>query len=210
MIDLPKATLVRRRLPKETVYRNLVLTSAVKEKFVSDVEAIFIENSLTAANLNLGESSGVEEILVVLVKLKTGKCDDRILEVLARENPHKLVFLLEHENLRQLALYYGRLYKTDWMNESEIQLNARGLTLEQIYEGFVEQIALGNEQATNVEHLSIAQRLKLQDRIVKLQAEIRKLENETWKEPQPRRKYEKFEKVKKMSEEVEKLKRGEI
>ena len=49
----PSATRVHRRMPKEAFYKRLTLTTALKEKFVSDVDRIFIENSLTMDNLRL-------------------------------------------------------------------------------------------------------------------------------------------------------------
>ena len=37
MLDLPEATRVHKRLPKEDFYKRLSLTAALKEKFVADV-----------------------------------------------------------------------------------------------------------------------------------------------------------------------------
>ena len=53
MIDFPTATVVHRRMPKEAFYKHLAITKMLKEKFVSDVDRIFVENSLTKDNLNL-------------------------------------------------------------------------------------------------------------------------------------------------------------
>lgn len=51
MIDFPTATAVHRRLPKEAFYKHLPLTKALKAKFVSDVERIVVENSLTGVSI---------------------------------------------------------------------------------------------------------------------------------------------------------------
>ena len=79
MIDLPAATVVHRRLPKEAFYKKLALNTAMKDKFVSDVESIFVENSLTKDNLNLADDSEVKEILVLSLTLKKQDFDDKIL-----------------------------------------------------------------------------------------------------------------------------------
>lgn len=65
MIDFPKSTVVRRRLPKEAFYQHLSLTATLKARFVSDVEQIQVENSLTQRNLNLENKSDIKEILLL-------------------------------------------------------------------------------------------------------------------------------------------------
>lgn len=210
MIDLPAATVVHRRLPKEAFYKKLALNTAMKDKFVSDVESIFVENSLTKDNLNLADDSEVKEILVLSLTLKKQFFDDKILEVIARQNPHKLVFLMKFAEQSQLALYSGKLYKTNWQNDNEQQhLSANGFTLEQIYNNFIEQIALFDERAEKREDRSINERLALQEQILKLEQRIKKLEADTWKEQQPRKQFDMFTKLKKYKEELENLKHGQ-
>ena len=207
---MPAATVVHRRLPKEAFYKKLALNTAMKDKFVSDVESIFVENSLTKDNLNLADDSEVKEILVLSLTLKKQFFDDKILEVIARQNPHKLVFLMKFAEQSQLALYSGKLYKTNWQNDNEQQhLSANGFTLEQIYNNFIEQIALFDERAEKVEDCSINERLALQEQILKLEQRIKKLEADTWKEQQPRKQFDMFTKLKKYKEELENLKHGQ-
>ena len=109
MIDFPSNTAVHRKLPKEAFYKHLPLTPTLKSKFVSDVESIFVENSLSAESLNLGAESEVKEILLLRISLKKADFDAKIIEAIARQNPHKLIFLLAHEDRRQLAVYSGKL-----------------------------------------------------------------------------------------------------
>ena len=65
MINFPDATYIHRRMPKEAFYKRLSLTTALKDKFISDVDRIYIENSLTKDNLNLTADSEVKEILLL-------------------------------------------------------------------------------------------------------------------------------------------------
>ena len=53
MIDFPAATAVHRKMPKEAFYKHLPLTKPLKDKFVSDVDRIYVENSLTRETLTL-------------------------------------------------------------------------------------------------------------------------------------------------------------
>ena len=109
-----------KRLPKEAFYRHLALTNALKEKFVSDVDRIMVENSFTKQTLNLTASAETKEILLLSVRLKKQEFDGKVTEAIARQNKHRLVFLLCFESRRQLALYYGKLYRTPWMEASDV------------------------------------------------------------------------------------------
>lgn len=101
MIDFPATTAVHRRMPKEAFYKHLPLTKVLKEKIVSDVDKIFVENSLTKDNLNLTAESEIKEILLVSLFLKKQEFDAEIIEALATQNPHKLIFLLIYEHSGQ-------------------------------------------------------------------------------------------------------------
>ena len=151
MINFPDATYIHRRMPKEAFYKRLSLTTALKDKFISDVDRIYIENSLTKDN-----------------PLKKQEFDGKVVEAIARQNPHQLVFLLTYEDQRQLAIYHGKLYRTEWMPDEELKLDAHGFSLEEIWNGLIEQIALYEERASSSERLSIDQRLALQEKILKL------------------------------------------
>ena len=70
MIDFPAATVVHRRMPKEAFYKHLPLTKVLREKFISDVDRVFVENSLTKDNLNLTAESEIKEILLLALFFK--------------------------------------------------------------------------------------------------------------------------------------------
>ena len=149
MINFPDATYIHRRMPKEAFYKRLSLTTALKDKFISDVDRIYIENSLTKDNLNLTADSEVKEILLLSITLKKQEFDGKVVEAIARQNPHQLVFLLTYEDQRQLAIYHGKLYRTEWMPDEELKLDAHGFSLEEIWNGLIEQIALYEERWKN-------------------------------------------------------------
>lgn len=208
MMDFPAATAVHRRLPKEAFYQHLPLTAALKEKFVSDVDRLYVENSLTKENLHLAADSEIKEILLLAISLKKQAFDAKIVEAIARQNPHKLVFHLTYGDSCQLALYHGKLYRTDWMPSGEAALSARGYSLDQIWDGLIEQIALYEEWAEGAAGRSIEERLALQERIVKLEKLIAKTEAAAWKEQQPKKRFELYSKLQGLKKELEGLKNG--
>ena len=208
MIAFPAATAVHRRLPKEAFYKHLPLTKILKEKFVSDVDRIVVENSFTKENLNLAADAEIKEIMLLSISLKSQEFDGKVIEAIARQNPHKLVFLLSFENQQQLAVYHNKLYRTLWMNHDEIALKLQGYSLDEIWDSFIEQIALHEECAKQTEDLSIEDRLALQDQILKLEKQIDKTENAMWKEQQPKKKFELHSRLREYQKKLEDLKHG--
>lgn len=206
MIDFPAATAVHRRLPKEAFYKHLPLTTALKDKFVSDVDRITVENSLTKENLNLAADGEIQEILLLSISLKKQEFDARIVEAIARQNPHKLVFHLTFGDTSQLALYHGKLYRTAWMPEAEVALSAKGYSLDEIWAGLIEQIALQEERTQVPAGRSIEERLALQEQILKLEKLIAKTEAAAWKEPQPKKRFELYQRVQEYKRTLEILK----
>lgn len=205
MIEFPVSTRVHRRLPKEAFYKHLTLTAVLKEKFVTDVERIDMENSLSNRSLNLDTPSEIQEILVLCITLTKEDFDGRILEAIAKQNEHKLLFVLSCGEKQSLALYHNKLYNTSWKNENEISLTLNGSSLDEIWSSFVEQTALYEEQAENVDSLSIDERLALQEQITKLEKLIAKTEKSAWKEQQPKKKFELYSKLKQYQKELQKL-----
>ncbi len=205
MTEFPVSTRVNRRVPKEAFYKHLTLTAALKDKFVTDVDRIVIENSLSNGSLNLNAQSEIKEILVLSVTLKKQEFDGKIVEAIAKQNPHKLLFVLVFEDMKKLALYHSKLYNTDWTNENEISLKLNGSSLDEIWQSFIEQTALYRERAENSGSLSIDERLARQERITKLEKLIEKTEKSAWKETQPKKKFELYSKLKGYKSELEQL-----
>lgn len=208
MIEFPTATAVHRRLPKEAFYKHLPLTKILKEKFVSDIDRIMVENSFTKENLNLASDAEIKEIMLLSISLKNRIFDGKIIEAIARQNPHKLVFLLSFENQKLLAIYHNKLYRTLWMDHDEITLKLQGYSLDEIWDSFIEQIALYEERTEQTEDLSIEHRLEIQDQILKLEKQIYKIENAMWKEQQPKKKFELHTRLREYQKKLEDLKHG--
>ena len=208
MIEFPAATAVHRRLPKEAFYKHLPLTKILKEKFVSDVDRIVVENSFTKENLNLASDAEIKEIMLLSISLKSQEFDGKVIEAIARQNPHKLVFLLSFENQQQLAVYHNKLYRTLWMKHDEIALKLQGYSLDEIWDSFIEQIALYEERAEQTDAFSIEDRLAIQDQILKLEKQIDKTENAMWKEQQPKKKFALHTRLREYQKKLEDLKHG--
>ncbi|MCH3949361.1 MAG: DUF4391 domain-containing protein [Acidaminococcus sp.] len=207
MIEFPKTTYVHRKMPKEAFYKHLSLPVKLKDEFVSDISRLYVEYILTKENLNLERESDIKEIIVMLIELKKNNYDKKTLEIIARQNPHKLLFILSYNDERQCALYQGKLYQTNWKQESEVKIAVEGFSLDDIWNHFVEQVALINEEAVP-DSMNIAERLKRQEQIEVLNEQIKKMEALTWKERQPKKKFELYTRLKGYKKELEEIKNG--
>ena len=208
MIDFPAATTVHKRMPKEAFYKHLSMTKVLKEKFISDVDRIFVENSLTKDSLNLTAESKIEEILLLSLFLKKQEFDAKIIEAIAKQNLHKLIFLLIYEDNRQMAIWYNKLYRTKWMSLADTELKAQGFSLDEIWDSFIEQIAVYEEHSKAAEGLSIDERLAMQQQIIKLEKQIQRTEAAAWKEQQPKKQFELYQRMQMYKNKLEELKNG--
>lgn len=208
MIEFPAATMVHRRIPKEAFYRHLSLTKGLKDKFVSDVDRIVVENSFTKENLNLSSDAEIKEIMLLSISLKKQEFDGKVIEAIARQNHHKLIFMLVFEDKRQLAVYHHKLYRTLWLDNDETVLNLQGYSLDAIWDSFIEQIALGEEQVEHKANLPVEERLVIQEQIQKLERQINKTKSAMWKEIQPKKKFELHTRLRDYQQKLENLKNG--
>lgn len=208
MIDFPESTIVHRWLPKEAFYKHLALAATLKTRFVTDVDRIVVENSLTRKNLNLAKDSEIKEIMLLSIVLKKQDFDGKIVEVIAHQNPHKLIFFLEYEKDCQLAVYHGRLYRTDWMKEQDLSLKLSGNTLNEIWDDLVRQVAVSSEAVLKQEGQTIDEQLKTQDEINRLNKLIKKTQTAAWKEQQPKKRFELYTELQNYKEQLEEITNG--
>lgn len=209
MIDFPGNTLVKRRLPKEAFYKHLPLSAALKSKFVSDVDCIILENSLTRKNLNLARDSEIKEIMLLSITFKKQNFDGKIVEAIARQNPHQLIFLLIYGDEFQLAVYQGRLYRTDWMKEKDLSLTLSGNTLDEIWDNLVRQTAISSKTVLSRKDQTVQEQLKMQDEINRLHMVIQKTEKAAWKEQQPKKRFELYTKLQGYKKQLEGITHGQ-
>lgn len=208
MINFPEATKVGKRIPKESFYKHLQLNTTLKDSFISDVDRIVVENSLTNDSLNLSTESDIGEILVLSMFLKKKEFDIKIIESIARQNPHKILFTVKFEDIYQYAIYQRKLYRTEWLDNESATFELKSYSLDYIWDGLVEQIALHEERASIDSSMTIEDRLAIQEQIIKLEKLIAKTETAAWKEQQPKKRFEIYSRLQNYKTQLEELKHG--
>ena len=154
MFQLPASTEFKRRIPKQTFYAKLTLAPEVKRAFAEQINTITWSNKISPETINLARSETVQEIQVFTIRLNQATLDARILQLIDKQIPYHIVFVLEYSNRQQAWVCYkeaslagsnafqvGVYYHTDWVNADELSLRIEGLSMEAAYEGFVRQIA---------------------------------------------------------------------
>ncbi len=155
------ATEFNKRIPKKKFYEQLEVTPEIKRVFVDQIKNIIWRNKIAPSTVNIAEGGKVTEIEVFEVQLTAQSLDEKILRQIDQGIPYPIVFVLHHEKQIQIWLAFkeaqnavGSIYKvvtyyhTDWLPEDSYTLDLKGLTIDQVYENLVREIA-GTELTHN-------------------------------------------------------------
>jgi len=156
MLDFPKSTVFNKRIPKQKFYVELSASSSLEQQFVKEINTIYWKNKLSPDTLNISAGTNVKEIEVFEITLKEQSISKNIIEIIDREIPYHLVFILRYKDLGQIWISFKEdiksreskfkvdsYYKSDWSKYDELSLVIEGLTLDKIYENFMLQVADG-------------------------------------------------------------------
>lgn len=216
MLGLPKATDFNKRIPKEKFYENLNVTPAVKRCFVEQIKVIYWRNKIAATTTNLAAGTTVNEIEVFEIKLKGSVLDECVLRQMDKEIPYHILFLLECDGKYQAWTAYkeassgntafkvNQYYHTDWMSEDELSLKLEGLSMDAVYESLVRQIARDALQTDSYE--SLKESVERSEKKKLLEKQIAALESKIRREKQLNRQMEMNMEIKRLRNEVGRIK----
>lgn len=195
MLRLPNGTIFNRRIPKQKFYENLSVTADLKRIFVEQMNGIYWRNKISPSTVNIAAGESVSEIEVIEIRLNQSRLDKRILQLIDREIPYHILFLLEYEGKVQAWIGYkeqsqngtaafipSAYYHTDWQAEDELSLRLEGLNLDAVYEAFIRQIA--GERLADKDRGDLKYAVTLDEQRQKLQKMITTLENKIRREKQ--------------------------
>lgn len=195
MIDLPQSTVFNRRIPKQKFYDNLTVTVELKRIFVEQINVIYWRNKISPTTVNIAAGKTVMEIEVIEMRLNQADIDKRILQLIDREIPYHIIFLLVFEERVQAWMGYkeqsqsgtasfkqGTYYNTEWQPVNEISLRIDGLSMDSVYEGFIRQIA--GERLDDIAGSDLKDAITRDEKRQKLRREIAILENKVHHEKQ--------------------------
>ena len=144
MLGLPRSTEVNRRVTKEKLYTNATLTTQVRDIIKDQIESVVWRNKLADNTIGVAAGETVKEIQVFEVVLRQRGLDKRVLPLIAKAIPYKILFVLTFCDEAQVCLEAsGTFYKTDWFSLDGFSLRFEGLNLDVVYESLARQIAGG-------------------------------------------------------------------
>lgn len=195
MFDLPSGTEFNRRIPKQKLYENSAVNAELKRLFTEQIKAIYWKNKIAPTTVNVAAGQTVTEIEIIEITLNQDGIDKRLLQLIGKEIPYHLLFLLVYNEKVQAWIGYkeqggdnkrtfktGIYYYTAWQSAEELSLHLDGHNMDAVYEGFIRRIAY--------ERLDAKPGLDLKDAIArgghqqKLQKEIAALEKKIHREKQ--------------------------
>ena len=179
MLNLPEITELHKPLPKTQIYKKFQFSNAQQTKFDADISRIDIVNEVSLRTIpSIQQGKKINSIYVLSVTLKTKDYDSKNIEKISKIIPQNLVFALQYEEEIQLAVFYEKIFVTEWMHESKAKLELKGFNFDEVWENIIKQIE-GGEWDSN---LSLSENIELKEKQEKLQKEIdvlkKKMKNE--------------------------------
>lgn len=201
MLSLPKSTEFNRRIPKQKFYENLSVTPELKRVFVDQISVIYWRNKLAATTLNVSQGERVTEVEIFEMKLNQPGIDTKVLQLIDKEIPYHILYLLEYHGEYQAWIGYkeqstakadtfkvNSYYHTDWAVLDKLPLRMEGLHMDEIYDNFIRQIAgerlLAKKSGETVAPASIREAIDRDNMLQKLQKQIVTLETKIKSEKQ--------------------------
>lgn len=168
------------------------------------VESVVWRNKLADSTIGVASGEDVKEIQVFEVALRQRGLDKRVLSVIAKAVPYKILFVLTFDDEAQAWIEAaGTFYHTDWHPLDGFTLKFEGLNLDAMYESLVRQIAGGRLGAGG----NVAEAVNRDKRRQRLEREIAALEKKILREKQFNRQIELNGELKRLRAELEVLTR---
>lgn len=109
----PEQAKLKRVVPKSRIYDAVGASTALKERFVREVDQIIWSYKLAPETVNLPATKAVPELQVFRLMLKDQELSNEVLRAIDRAVPFPLIFELEHEGKIQVAAARKRPSEAD-------------------------------------------------------------------------------------------------
>lgn len=197
----PSAAYFGRRVPKEKFYERANVNTALREKFVAEIDHVVWAYDLAQTTINLVGTDEVPDIAVFQVKAKGSDVSEQVLSAVDRSIPRPLIFEINRDvagkrETRMVAAHkrigagvpkISQYFSTGWQPaDTERQPLPTALTLPALYAALLEPLTK-IETRPGESMSEVAERVKT---VSKLEREIKALERKLHNEKQFNRKVE--------------------
>jgi hypothetical protein len=196
MLGLPETTEISRLLPKKTIFDKFKLNTADRQRFDADIKRLAIVGEISPVTSNIAAGDTVKSFYVVLVNLRSAKCDKKNLALLSKLIGQNMLFVLEHDGMARLAVFRaGKVLESGEKPLNDWKVSLTGLNLDSVWENIIVQIG----GITIAEGNTLDEQIAADDQRAKTLRHIEQLERQARAEKQPRRKWELAEEAKRLS-----------
>lgn len=193
MLGLPISTEIRKPVPKTVIYEKFAaeLSGNQRKSFDSDISRISVVNEISTVSVNIREGEEVKSIFAVLVELKNRNYNEKNITLLSKLFGQKLLFVLHYGEEYQLAIYQTKILHSDWFAEGERTLHLEGLNLDSVWRGLVSQVSGIVPESDR----TLDEQIAVEGEKAKLKKEIERLEAQSRRESQSKKKFELHERI---------------
>ena len=218
MFNYPEQAEYNKAIPKNKVYQYANPSARIKKLFVEQIEKIIWSHKLAPRTVNLPVGSGVKEIQIFNIRLKTEDIDENVLRTIDKAITFPVFYELQFEGLNKFMAAYKRpsdSTNSKWVVESYFYLpwqtinNKRqplpvAVDMGRLYEAMLRQLLpySAHEGETLKDQVERLTKIQL------AQKQAQKLESQIQKEKQFNRKVELHSELKRLQQNIEEL-RGE-
>lgn len=191
-MDLPKSTYVNRFIPKEKFYAKTSIGNSLKQKFTNEIERITWTHKISPETLNISSKEYIE-LQVFEVKLKNSEISASVIKHIDTFIPYPILFIVKSPKGQKAVISYkeqnqkadnkmkvDKLYETDWKEQIELEL--KGLSVDEIYKNFLIQIAPQLKSVKKAE-TTTKQAVEIDKQNEKIQKEIDAINRKIKSEP---------------------------
>ena len=197
----PEAAKFGRRVPKEKFYEHGTVNTAVREKFINEVQRVTWAYKLAEATINLPSTPAVPEIQVFTIDAKTDDVSEAVLGAIDKAIPFPIIFeiarqhgeqpetrtVAAHKQLGTGAPKLSAYYSTGWQaGDTSRQTMPTAITLPALYAALLQPLTPITTRPGE-EMSDVADRLAA---VRKLEREVTTLKRKLRTEPQLNRKIE--------------------
>lgn len=213
--NFPAKSEFNKIVSKEKIYQFVKPSTAIKERFIEQVERIKWQYKLSPETINLPARAYVKEIQIITIKLKTQELHQSVLRTIDKGINFPTIFQLIYKDQIKTGIAYKRpsdsdkqqwvtdnYLESDWQtHNSERQDLPVSLNLESLYEQILRQFIPIESRPDE----TIKQHIARLNKIHSLESESAKLQSRLNKEKQFNRKVELNAELRTLQAEIEQL-----
>lgn len=197
MLGLPKSTELVKPLPKKAMFEKFKPSAIERKLFDEQINRMSIVAEISPQTVAVSASEDVSAIYVIHMMMKTTKCDQKNIILLAKLIDQRMLFILQYGGNARLAAYRAKkVIISESMPLGDWKLSLNGFDLGAIWENAIAQI--GGIDISDGKSLDVA--IIENERSEKIHKQIETLEKSAMNEQQPRRKWDLAEKIKRLKQ----------